>query len=194
MEAPKDTFRSVHVLRHSFVPSESLTEHLEGFVVKNEPLSHPPFKLYSSFEVAVHSDDTYRVDFEREYAAINEAFRSKSGWIALKSVAYAHTPTKGLAFLFTVNNPERLRTILSPLDTLPHVFDMSDRTGSAVLKTAIPPRYLADKPQLSNAWSKLRTSLKSVDLSPLLYVAPDKIAAKTIKVPNVGALDQESVE
>lgn len=181
MEAPKDTVRSVHVLRHTFLPSESLQERLEDFVTHSEQLLHPSFYLHSSYEVAVDSSSYTSRAFEDERQVLEKEFLAKAGGVVLQAAAYRFEGT-ALSLRFTARDPVRLASIVAPIDTLPGIIDQSDRTTETFLKLKMNTRSLAERHEVANAWKRLRGDLQHLRDSSLLYVQPHKISATALNI------------
>lgn len=182
MEAPKDTLRSVHVLRHTFLPSESLQERLENFVVQNERILHPSFYIHSNYEVAVDSEEYTTRPFEQVRQTLEKDFITKSGGVVLQAAGYRFQEGGALALRFGVRDPRRLRAIVAPIDTLPGVIDRSNRTVETVLKLQINARALAERHEVADAWKGLRGDLQALSTTSVLYVQPHKLSATAVKV------------
>lgn len=182
MEAPKETLRSVHVLRHTFLPSESLQERLEAFVVQNERILHPSFNIHSNYEVAVDSEEYTTRQFEEARQALERDFIAKSGGVVLQAAGYRFEEGSALGLRFTVRDPLRLAAIVAPIDTLPGIIDRSDRTAETVLKLHIKASSLAEHHDIADAWKHLRGDLHKLSNSSVLFVRPHKIAAAALKI------------
>lgn len=182
MEAPKDTLRSVHVLRHSFLPSESLQERLESFIVKNERILHPSFYMHSSYQVAVDSETYTTRPFGEARQALEKEFISKSGGVVLQAAGYRFEEGATLGLRFTARDPQRLGAIVASIDTLPGIIEQSDRAADTVLKLRIKASSLADRHEVATAWKRLRSDLSELSDASVLFVQPHKISATALKI------------
>jgi hypothetical protein len=185
MEAPRNTLRSVHVLRHTFQPSEPLAERLEAFVNPESRVTRPRFLLESTYQVAVDSIDYMDHRFDEEVLNLQAMFTRRAGSVALGAVGYRYSDTGAFSMRFSARDPSRFRTVVTPLDTVSDAIERSDRNVDPHLTMHIGHGYLADQTDLKRAWDSLRKDLRNDTEESLLFVTPHKISAlqKNVYLP-----------
>lgn len=176
MEAPLHTRRSVHILRHSFRPSDALAGRLDEFVTAKSRSLRPRFLLHSSFQVAVNSIDYIDYRYEKNIYELTESFLREAGSITLDAVAY-RISKEAFGLKFAVKDPKYFRELLAPLDSLPNIIEISDRNHDPALFLDIPSSQLVGRQALAGAWSELREAVKNKNDQGLIYATPEKISA-----------------
>jgi hypothetical protein len=163
MEDARNDLELVHVLRHSFRPSQPLSEAIESFVKPGLKLPEEPL-LYGSKEVAVdlvkYNDFKYK---KREDAARKE-FKERNRpiyidpimhfrQIGLKAVRMAFIPTAESvpAFNDAINTLDSVPTILPPYKKIPRYF----------LYVDIPNTHIVQGEEWNTRYHALRKALAS---------------------------------
>ncbi len=193
MEAPETQFQSVHVLRHTFVPSESLATRLHA-LTNEEPRSIAPrFLLTSTREVAVDTIAFQQYRYTHELASIQKTFQDHAGSIALASVGYKLGRSGDFSLRFSTQDPQGFEELTSPIDTLTNPVERSARGGEYYIVATIPKARLLARSALATAWSELRSSIADPETNVLYSVTPGEVSGPERFRARASVLDDTSL-
>lgn len=183
MEANREYLRSVHVLRHSFRPSEALAENLRAFTNTKPGYPTPRFVFSSVYGATINSEDYVDPRYAEKINGLSENFQRKVGQVGFKSVAYSFKTAKAgpnnpaansFNLLFTLDD-ESMAAFAHPVDelgTFKDVLTRSPQQDSRFLMLRITEQQLASEGTVAGAWRKLRNSIED-DSTGLYTVYPD---------------------
>ncbi len=185
MEAHEGQFRSVHVLRHTFRPSEALTEQLQHMVETQRGATASRFILTSTREVAVDALEFQNYRYDLAVHSLQEQFHKHAGGVALQSAAYKFTPRGDFKIRFTPAYSNEFEALVQPIDSLPNIVEQSARGGRDYLQLQIDASRLVGRRALAEAWHILREDIASPARSHLYSVVPYDISGpeRTVVAP-----------
>ncbi len=175
MEDARNDLELVHVLRHSFRPSQPLAESIETFIKPGKKL--PRLSLYGTKEVAVdlvkynnfvykHDEDALRNEFKQHTEAVYidpiMHFRL-IGSNALR-MAFIPTPESTPIFNKMIDTLDEMPNILPPFNTTPRYFMYID----------IPTTHLVSSEEWNARYHDLRKALAS-RIRSMYLVRPEDI-------------------
>ena len=198
MDAPYEHYSSVHVLRHTFQPSEALERYLRPMVkARNGEISHR-FILSSTREVAVDQTDFQNYRYDLAINELNRQFHSV-GNIALRAVQHniqfdAQNKPQWLNLRFIPAYPKQFEAITEPIDSLADIVRRSNREEGYYAKLQIDARQLVGSQALAEAYNNLRARLNHPSSNSLFELSPYDISGPVRTVTTTPTLTLEDIE
>lgn len=185
MEAHSGQFRSVHVLRHTFRPSEALAGKLKEMVDTERGSVAPQFILTSSREVAVDELEYQNYRYDTPIYERRREFHAHTGGIALQAAAYKFTPQGDFKLRFTPKDAGEFTALTDPIDTLPDIIDRSARGGRYFVQLQLNASRLIAREALAKVWHNLRVDINNEATNRLYGVFPHDISGPERTVANI---------
>lgn len=190
MEARNEQFRSVHVLRHTFRPSEYLSGKLQQFVKHHEGAAPSRFILSSTREVAVDEIDFQNYRYNLELQKLDQQFHRQVGSVALQSVQYnieldMRRRPQRLTLRFVPSDAARFAALTAPIDDLAGIVDKTARSGEYFAYIQLDARHLVGREALIHARDDLQEGLSNQSTRSLYNIIPHDISgpARTVVKP-----------
>lgn len=198
MDAPYEHYSSVHVLRHTFQPSDALEHYLKPMIKARDGEISSRFILTSTREVAVDQADFQNYKYDLAINELNRQFRS-AGNIALRAVQYnvqfnaQHRP-QWLNLRFVPAHLQKFESITDPIDTLQDIVRRSNREEANYAKLQIDARQLVGGTALAAAYNELRARINHPSSNLLFELSPYDISGPVQTVATALTLTLEDIE
>lgn len=191
MEATADTMNSVHVLRHSFRPSEHLGKALERYMKKEA--THPPFLLYATRLIALSTEQRSIYEINADFDVANRAFVNRhseqvrfSQEEDKRRVIHARLLANGaLRVGMLPSNYEAFQSLLAGFDELPN--DMRSSHSNPVrhfIHADIPATSL-DGLKIETATDLMEEELSVHERARMYYAVPSAIDRRIVRMPTM---------
>lgn len=175
MEDTPREIKEVHVLRHSFRPSQSFAVAIENFMEPGSTL--PRLLLYGTKEVAVNVLDYHGGMFRKNENDINRQLEAIREPIYINSEMHfkqmGHSALR-IGFLPAKDSEPAFQTALAALDEIPSLLPPFTRSLRYFMYTDIPAKDLLSLDKIEERFNNLKKLVEG-EARELYTVKPDKI-------------------
>jgi len=180
MEDTRQNFELVHVLRHSFRPSQPLGNAIENFIKPGKIL--PRLLLYGSKEAAVDLQAYNDFAYKKEEDKAQADFTKNTESIYISPIMHFReigSSAVRLAFLPTDESvPVFNRAINTLDDAIPNILPPYDKPPRFFLYIDIPTTHIVNPEEWRPRYSTLRATLANKALRTMYSVRPEGIVGQ----------------